>query len=166
MVRSSAAASTSTGILAGLAISTMVSRESGCPSSDPRLRHQIDHGRLVIDGAREFGRRFDHHHLDADVAHGVIVGIARVSGGDDLRLVHARQIGDADQLFGIAAGHTGRGDVFQARRAAGRDHAPLCAGDLGQPPPHALGQLIVLYKVARRLPLPPPALPDAVPTRR
>ena len=69
-------------------------------------------GRLGVDGVREFCRCFDHHHLNANIAHGVIVGIARISGRDNLRFYQARQIGYTDQLFGISTGHTGGGDVF------------------------------------------------------
>ena len=97
----------------------------------------------------KFGPSLDHDDFDADAAQGVVVGIARVAGDDDLGFVQAGQIRDADQFFGIAAGDASCGDVLEASGATRRNQAPFGSSDVRQSLTDGFGQFVVLDEVAR-----------------
>ena len=53
-------------------------------------------------------------------------------------------------LLGVPARHACGGDVLQPRGAARRHHAPLRAGQLGEPLADGVGQFVYLHVVPRR----------------
>ena len=116
----------------------------------PAVGQEVDHRRARIDGALELFDRLDGHHSDADVANRMVVDVSRRSRDDDLGLVETGQIRDANELFRIAAGDAGGRDVLQPGRAAGRDHAPLGPGQLGEAAADRIGELVDLDEVPRR----------------
>ena len=57
------------------------------------------------------------------------------------------QVGNADELLGVAARHARGGDVLQSGGATRRNHAPLRSGQFGQPPSDRIRQFVQLYIV-------------------
>ncbi len=90
----------------------------------------VNHRGPRADRELELFRRLDLDDLHAHGADGRVVDVARVPRDDDLILLEALEIRDADVEIGIAAGHAGGRRVRHRRRAAGADHAPLGAGEL------------------------------------
>ncbi len=93
----------------------------------------IDHGRLRTDRELQGIHRVDFDQLGAHRRDCRVVAVPRLRRNDDFVLGEASQVGDADVQVGVAAGDAGGSGMRDGGRTTGADHAPLCAGQLGQP---------------------------------
>ena len=93
----------------------------------------VDHRRPWIDGVRELLGRLHHDDGDAGVADAVVVHVARRARNDDLGLLEAGQIRNANEPLRIAAGQNPHRHELQTSGGSRRHHAPFGARQLRQP---------------------------------
>src|SRR5258706_13377106 len=79
----------------------------------------------------------------------MIVCVSRVPGDDDLCLIEAFQIRNANKLLRISARDAGGSYMFHSGGTACRYHSPFGSGHFSQAFTNPVGHLIVLYKVLR-----------------
>ena len=112
------------------------------PAVVSRPGEDVDHRRLRADRELQRLGRIDLDDLHAHGADGGVVDVARVRRDDDLVFRETLEVRQAHVQIGIAAGDAGRRRVRHRGGAAGAHHAPLGAGELGQPLADGLHHLV------------------------
>ena len=114
-----------------------------------RAGEDVDHRRPRAECRLElFGRaHFDDAH--ADGADGRVVDVARMPRDDDFVFREPAQVRNPHVEIGIAARDAGGGRVGQARRTAGRDHAPFRLRQFREPRADRRHQLVEVHVLLR-----------------